>query len=142
MKEVANHRDISLQRQAALAEKFVAARLAGRDMLEDSRGALRTVTRAWIQAVEAQDMQAYVRALPSSAAGGISQYDFEVELLQDPGLPELLAAAKKAADATDDAISLDRDRLEASIVVDARYKFLYVLEVDGWRIAGAVRVAP
>jgi len=134
--------DTMLDRAAALTENMLMARGAGRDILEDSQRELRAITRAWIEAVETKDIGAYLSVLPYAARSGVDDHDFRVELLGAPALPEMLEAAKQAAQAEDDAFRIDRDRLEASIVVHGGYRFLYVLEVDGWKIAGPIGVGP
>jgi len=87
-------------------------------------------------------MQAYLNTLPSSVRSGVDEHDFNVELLLAQGLPAMVEAAKKAATADDEAFQIDRQRLEASIVVDDRYKFVYVLDRDGWKMFGPVGAGP
>ncbi|MGD2110026.1 MAG: hypothetical protein PVI86_11630 [Phycisphaerae bacterium] len=125
-----------IDRLCGLAEKAIRMRLRGDNILAHAESQLRTVTRAWADAVEAQDMQAFLDVQPLRARDVVDEHDFKVELLQSPELPDILAAARKAATAEDDAFHIDEERLQASITVDEKYKFIYVLEVDGWKIGG------
>lgn len=127
-------------RAAALAEKVLTARTAGRDILENADNDLREVTQAWVAALEAKDRDAYISVLPFDARAGLSKHDFDAELLGSPELPRILAALKGVAGR--EAFEIDRDKLEASMIVDGRYKFLYIFEVDGWKIHGPLQVAP
>lgn len=134
--------DATLDRAAGLTEKVILAKVARRSILGDADEKLRTLTAAWIGAIETRNMQAYLNVLPFGARAGVDEYDFTVELLQSPELPDILEAARRAAKAQDGAFQVQGDRLEASIVVDDRYKFVYILEVDGWKIFGPVGAGP
>jgi hypothetical protein len=133
-------RYVHIDRLSILTERIIEERTNGRDAFANAPRELRAITRAWRDALEAKDREAYVKVLPSGAEERLSKYDFEVELLGSPELPRILEAARKAAEQGD--FEIDRDKLEASVVVDGRYKFLYILEVDGWKTGGPIQIAP
>ena len=132
-------RDLRLERETALARKILQARVSGRDALAGASDELLAVTRRWIAAVEAKDYDAYLAVQPFGG-GGIDKHDFFEELLPSAELPAILEAVKAVIDTA--VFEVDRDKLDASLVVDGRYKFDYVLEVDGWKIAGPMQIAP
>lgn len=129
-----------INRLCELTEKVVDARSAGVDILADAPDELRRVTTAWIAAIETKDMDAYVGLLPFAARGGVDDYDFKVELLESPDLPEMLDAARDAS--RQDRFDIDRDALVASVLAGEGYKLTYVYELEGWRVAGIRRIQP
>jgi len=130
----------SVANRLELSARIIEARIHGRDFFENAEDDLRAVERAWMEALEAKDRDAYARLLPSVARGRVEVGDYWVELLGSPDLPRILEAVRNAAGR--EVFEIDRDKLEASMIVDGRYKFLYALEVDGWKTGGPIQIAP
>jgi len=131
--------DETTQRRLSVAEKVITTRLDGRDIAVDAQSQLRAVTRAWREAIETKNYDAFLGTQPFGGEG-MDKRDFYDEILREPQMPAILDALKKVGG--QEEFEVDRDKLEASLVVDGRYKFDYVLEADGWKIGGPMQIAP
>jgi hypothetical protein len=131
--------DAATTNLCALTEKILDAKLRGADALDGATGELRAVNRAWVEAIEERDYDGYVKINPLGVRRGIDRNLYE-QVLKEPTTPEILRALKGIAGREE--FEVDADKLEASLVVDGRYKFDYVLEADGWKIGGPTQIAP
>lgn len=129
-----------IDRLCLLTEKLIDARMDNRDYFADAPAELRGVTAAWVAALENRDKDAFLKAMAHGAQVGVSGHDFLVELLRSPELPPMLAALKTLAGR--ETFEIDRQKLEATLIVNDQYKFGYVLESDGWKAVGPMRFNP
>jgi hypothetical protein len=132
--------DKRIEHLARVTERIIEERASGRAPLADAPEQLRALTRAWIETIENRDHRGFVKLLPFGAEGGFDEHDFHEELLKSPELPKILDAL--AAVAGQEQFEVDAAALRASLVIDGRYKFDYVLEADGWKIGGPTQIAP
>ena len=145
--DVETLRQVSLRREdpfidrlCALAEKAIEARLSGRDILRDADNELRAVTAKYLGALRSKDFAAYADAQPFAYRDVAKKEEVVREVFGNPQVEDVIRAL--AGVAGKEAFEIDRDNLEATLVVDGRYKFVYVLEVEGWKISGPTMIAP
>lgn len=133
--------DTSLDRKASLAEKVIEARLEGKDVFSDATSRLRDLNAQYVRALESGDYEGFASIQPFGFRAGVDAEEFKRKFKPtDPEIAEILRALKDVAGK--EQFDIDRDEYRATLVVDGRFRFTYVLEVDGWKIHGPVRIAP
>ena len=133
-------RYVHIDRLCALAQKTIAARISGRDILRDADNELRAVTAKYLGALRSKDFAAYADAQPFAYRDVAKKEEVVREVFGNPQVEDVIRAL--AGVAGKEAFEIDRDNLEATLVVEGRYKFVYVLEVEGWKISGPTMIAP
>lgn len=133
-------KDEQINRLCALAEKAIDARAQGRDLFADAEEALAKVTAEFLHAIEERDFAAFVALQPYGLRRSADEGHLKREMLEHSSVPDIVRALKDVAGR--EQFQIDRDRYEAKLVANGRYEFTYVLEVDGWKISGPIRVGP
>lgn len=132
--------DVRMDRRCALAEKAIEMRERGEDIFSNAENELRGVNEAYIRAIENGDFGAFAAVHPYGFVGGVDEEEFRREILAHPDMGEIVRSLKEVAGREEFVV--DREDYLATLIVEDRYKFTYVLEVDGWKISGPIRVGP
>ncbi len=127
-----------IDRLCALAEKAIHTREQGRDIFANAEEELRVVTAQFIRATEQRDFTSFTAIQPFGFRRAVDEEEFTREILPHPESGSMLRVLKEIAGR--EQFRIDRDNYRATLIVDGRYQFTYVLEVDGWKILGPIRV--
>jgi len=133
-------RDAHFDRVCALTEVAINARASGRDLLANSNEELRSLTERYLHALETSDPKAYIEVHAFGFRRNADEAKIRRDVFDRPEMSEILQPMKRSAGR--ESFEINREKLEASLVVDGRYKLTYVFEVDGWKIAEIERIAP
>ena len=119
-------------REAALTEKIIEARLNGVSVSPNAQKELSELGRRFVRAAETQDYRAYISCFPFGFEEIFDEQNM-TEFLEHPdgrpGLEALAGALDKG-----ESFDVDLDALRAKLVCDKAFLFECVLEVDGWKV--------
>jgi len=133
--------DLRLDRDCALAEKIIEARVEGKDLFADAVDQLRNLNVRFVHAIEEGDYEGFASIQPFGFRAGVDAEEFGRKYkASDPDITDIVRAMKGIAGK--EQFDIDRGEYQATLVVEGKYKFTYVLEVDGWKIFGPIRVGP
>lgn len=133
-------RDIRFERLCALTEKIIEARQAGQDIFGNTEQELRVVTAQFVRAIEQRDFTAFAAVQPYDFRLVVDEEEFTRRILPQPEWGDILRALKEVAGREE--FQIDRDDYQATLIVEGCYQFTYILEIDGWKIFGPIRVGP
>jgi len=128
-----------IDRLCRRAEKIIEARVEGRDLFAGAVDQLRDVNVQFVRAVEDGNYESFASIQPFGFRAGVDVEEFQRKFKpDDPEIADIVRAMKSIAGT--EQFDIDRDEYQATVIIEGRYKFTYVLEVDGWKIFGPVRV--
>lgn len=135
------HMSPHIDRQCGMTEKLIQMREEGKDIFADAEQELRAVTAVFVRAMEQRDFAALAAVEPYGFREAVDEEEWTREMVaREAAISEMVRAVKAIAGREE--FKIDRDNYRASLTVEERYQFTYVLEVDGWKISGPLRVGP
>jgi len=130
-----------INRMAALTEKIIEARVAGKVFpSETASEELRALTRRFLKASEAASLQAYNACFPWGFDKVRDEGDMHEFLDGEHGKPAL--AAIRAALEANAPFEISRETLQAKLVCGGNYSLEYIYEVDGWKVMKIMPLSP